>query len=213
MTSSEQPTPDDSLREQYAAAARRLGHPSWEADELAAAIVDVRDRRMEQLAAGRETWKAKALEMERDRDRIAAVLGEVLLTFVNKVPGRRIPCVQSGPVDVVTLGKWRSVLASAAERPWWGQLDTMRAELEQAQAAVARVRAECDAIARDVHGKNPVALAGFREANARIRAALDGPAAEPSESRWRPGGCHTVTGPAGTPGEDPPEPEYEPSRG
>jgi hypothetical protein len=30
----------------------------------------IRDRRMELLAAGRETWKAKALEMEADRDAI-----------------------------------------------------------------------------------------------------------------------------------------------
>jgi hypothetical protein len=37
---------------------------------LADAVLAVRDRRMEQLAAGRATWKAKAEEIERDRDRL-----------------------------------------------------------------------------------------------------------------------------------------------
>jgi len=75
----------------------------------------------------------------------------------------------------------RTVVAIA--RVMGVQVDEERLELhaqrvEQAEAAVERVRVECDAIARDVRGKNPVALAGFHEANARIRTALDGPPAE-----------------------------------
>ncbi|MGV9803909.1 hypothetical protein ACWDTP_38320, partial [Mycobacterium sp. NPDC003449] len=119
------------------------------AEELAPIVADaamrVRDRRIEQLAAGRQTWKTKALEMERERDR-------------SDEAARRI------------LDQRQEL---AAERYAWQE------RALQAEATVARVRAECDAIARDVHGKSPVALAGFREANARIRVALDDPAAVP----------------------------------
>lgn len=76
------PAPEPGLREQVAALFRcppggvRLG------DEppgiIADAVLAVRDRRMEQLAAGRETWKRKALEMEADRDRLLALLGEAV---------------------------------------------------------------------------------------------------------------------------------------
>ncbi|MGS2592059.1 hypothetical protein [Streptomyces hebeiensis] len=51
---------------------------------------------------------------------------------------------------------------------------------DQAEATIARVRVELDAIDRDVHGKSPVALAGLRTATSRIRAALDQPATEHS---------------------------------
>lgn len=142
---------DDALREQYAAAVDRLRENGGvydiddaERDRLIEAVLAVRDRRMAQLAAGRQTWKTKAEEMERDRDRSDDAVRRIL--------------------------DQRQELA--AERYAW-QERALRAE-----ATVARVRAECDAIARDVHGKNPVALAGYREANARIRAALDAPAAE-----------------------------------
>ena len=73
---------DDELREQYAAQVHKALRDYGEGDEdpgtgsdygdQAAVVMRVRDRRMEQLAAGRQTWKTKALEMERDRDRIAA---------------------------------------------------------------------------------------------------------------------------------------------
>ncbi|HEY9367244.1 hypothetical protein [Streptomyces sp.] len=49
----------------------------------------------------------------------------------------------------------------------------VEAERNQARAALERVRGELTAINRDVHGKNPYALAGLRTAAARIRAALD----------------------------------------
>lgn len=42
------------------------------------------------------------------------------------------------------------------------------------------------------------------------RAIYGTPPVEPSESGWWSGGRHTVTGPVGTAGEDPPDPEYEP---
>lgn len=44
----------------------------WLAESLAGDVGVVRDRYVEQLEAGRETWKAKAEEMEADRDRLAA---------------------------------------------------------------------------------------------------------------------------------------------
>ncbi|MDJ0342247.1 hypothetical protein QMK19_03475 [Streptomyces sp. H10-C2] len=53
------------------------------AESLAKDVGVVRDRYVEQLEAGRETWKAKAEEMEADRDRLAAQVAaartEVLL--------------------------------------------------------------------------------------------------------------------------------------
>jgi hypothetical protein len=70
---------DDELREQYVAAVERLRDTGGlysvedaERDRIAEAVLRVRDRRMEQLSAGRATWKAKAEEIERDRDRLAA---------------------------------------------------------------------------------------------------------------------------------------------
>lgn len=44
----------------------------WYAD----AALAIRDRQVEQLAAGRATWKAKAEEIEADRDRLRAELGQ-----------------------------------------------------------------------------------------------------------------------------------------
>ncbi|WP_329592165.1 hypothetical protein OG195_27385 [Streptomyces sp. NBC_01362] len=44
---------------------------------------------------------------------------------------------------------------------------------EQAEAGIARVRAELHALASEVRGISPIALAGRRDAVARIRAALD----------------------------------------
>lgn len=146
-----EPALDGALREQYAAAIDGLRDNGGiysiedaERDRIAEALLAVRDRRMEQLAAGRQTWKTKALEMERDQDRLAVQ--------VDQLTGR--------------LGQYADRGIANGERA------------EQAEVILARVRAECDAIARDVRGKNPVALAGFREANARIRAALDGSPAE-----------------------------------
>jgi hypothetical protein len=66
------PAPDAGLREQQRTVIRNvLGDGPWDviAEHITDAVLAVRDRRMEQLAAGRETWKAKALEMEADRDR------------------------------------------------------------------------------------------------------------------------------------------------
>lgn len=87
-----------------------------------------------------ETADRIRAEVQRDRDQHAAVLAEVLATFVNPVYGFRLPRRQSVPVDVVTLDKWRSVVAPTVERPWWVQLDEVRAELGEAQAATERVR-------------------------------------------------------------------------
>ncbi|MEU8537544.1 hypothetical protein [Streptomyces parvulus] len=82
----------------------------------------------------------RAEEIERERNQQAAVLAEVLATFVHPVPGYRLPRVRSGEVDVETLRKWRSVVQHDVERPWWKQVDEARAELEQAQAALERAR-------------------------------------------------------------------------
>jgi hypothetical protein len=72
---------DDGLREQYAAAIWERQNPGrqwadceyrWRADAEADAdaVMAVRDRHMEQLTAGRATWKAKAAEIEAHRDQL-----------------------------------------------------------------------------------------------------------------------------------------------
>lgn len=96
------------LREQYAAA---LGeHVGYRPDApLIDAVMRVRDRRMEQLANGRATWKAKGEEIERDRDRLAATLREVLSTFIHKThPGQA--CLQSSHVPIGIVDRWRTAL-------------------------------------------------------------------------------------------------------
>lgn len=60
----------------------------------------------------RETERRERAEQQRDR--LAAVLAEVLAVFVHKVPGYRIPRVR-GEADVVTLDKWRSMAAGAGK--------------------------------------------------------------------------------------------------
>ncbi|MFF2525925.1 hypothetical protein [Streptomyces liangshanensis] len=78
----------DGLRDRYAAAIYEHNNQplKWSdahADDQIAygadadAVLAVRDRRVEQLAAGRATWKAKAEEMEGDRDRAEAALSRV----------------------------------------------------------------------------------------------------------------------------------------
>ncbi|MES9587798.1 hypothetical protein ABWK57_02690 [Streptomyces sp. NPDC094045] len=52
-------------------------------------------------------------------------------------------------------------------------IERLRTRAEQAEAALARVRAELHALASEVRGISPIALAGRRDAVARIRAALD----------------------------------------
>ncbi|MEU1663619.1 hypothetical protein ABZ547_08385 [Streptomyces sparsogenes] len=80
------PVPDDGLREQYAAAIRALNDGGTLADldvdddvyRLVDAVLAVRDRRMEQLAAGRERFKRLGEEVQRDRDRLAAQVDQLI---------------------------------------------------------------------------------------------------------------------------------------
>ena len=96
------------------------------------------------VAADLETADRIRAEAQRDRDQHAAVLAEVLATFVHKVDGYRIPRVRSGEVDVVTLERWRSFVAPTVERPWWETLAEVRAELEETQAELDRIRRALD---------------------------------------------------------------------
>ncbi|MEV5659819.1 hypothetical protein [Streptomyces flaveolus] len=86
------------------------------------------------------TAEQAAEEAQRERDQQAAVLAEVLRHFTEHGhPGS--PCVRTPWVRTDTVDRWRSVVQHDVERPWWQQLDTVRAELEQAQAVTERVRA------------------------------------------------------------------------
>lgn len=112
--------------------AQRLG---LMVDEYSAGARQLSERLGE---ARRETETADGIraETQRDRDQHAAVLAEVLAAFVHKVEGYRIPR-RSAEADVVTLEKWRSVVAPTVERPWWEQVDE-----ERTRASVAEMRAE-----------------------------------------------------------------------
>jgi len=104
----------------------------------------------EQAEAARAAAVRNRAEAQRDRDRDqhAAVLAEVLATFTHKThPGR--PCLQSSHINVETVDRWRSVVAPTVERPWWVTVAEIRAELEQAQAALDRVRDVAEDIRRD----------------------------------------------------------------
>ncbi|MFI0822253.1 hypothetical protein ACH4TX_42230 [Streptomyces sp. NPDC021098] len=163
-----EPSPDDTLREEYAAAARRLGHPSWEADELAAAIGDVRDRRMEQLVAGRATWKAKALETERDRDRIAAERDQTRALA---------PMFEGLESLLATSSKdW----GACREDAWlWAVLVGWDCEEDHEHNATCDDGGAMQEIA-ERYGWSPEAVAKARRYRAAVRAVLDGQVEESS---------------------------------
>jgi hypothetical protein len=142
-------------------------------------------RRVEQVINGRETWKAKAEEIERDRDRAdtiraevqrdrdqhAAVLADVLSRFTN-APGVGHQCLTNVPDKV--FEHWRSVVAPTAERPWWETVRIVRTELEEAQAAIERVRSQAThQRARGASGSTDHKI-GLYDAAVAILAALDG---------------------------------------
>ena len=102
-------------------------------------------------------------EVQRDRDQHAAVLAEVLATFVHKVPGYRIPRVRSSEVGVVTLEKWRSVVAPTAERPWWQQVTEAQARVRQLEAAIREVLDICGDQGSDVQDILRPALDGTEQ--------------------------------------------------
>lgn len=78
-------------------------------------------------------------EAQRDRDQHAAVLSEVLATFVHEThPGYR--ALQSQHVKAGRVEQWRSVVAPTVERPWWEHVATMRHELEVANDVTARTK-------------------------------------------------------------------------
>lgn len=102
-----------------------------------------RDRSDEAARAAIEQRQEMAEErhaLQRDRDQHAAVLSEVLAAFVHKVHGYLTPR-RSAEVDVVTLDKWRSMVAPTVERPWWEAVAEAKESRRAAEAAVERVRA------------------------------------------------------------------------
>ncbi len=126
--------------EERALLRRSVQDEGIERDNLASSFLEL-TRHMRQVSAGRATWKAKAEEIERDRDQQAAVLSEVLRRFAPAlVQGKYAFYQAEQPVPIEEFERWRSVVHHDVERPWWQQLDEARAELEQAQAAVERVR-------------------------------------------------------------------------
>jgi hypothetical protein len=86
-------------------------------------------------------------------------------------------------------------------------LEAALARAEQAEAALARVRAELDAINRDAERLDPDCAdfqAGYGDASARVRAALD----EPKEPRTAAAPIHQGGNAENCPACDDPNPDY-----
>ncbi|MET9098319.1 hypothetical protein [Streptomyces antibioticus] len=126
----------DGLRNLLDRAARGVLVNRGESD-LLRQLTETEMREADRLTAELETADRARAEAQRDRDQHAAVLAEVLAAFVHKVEGYLIPR-RSAEADVVTLDRWRSVIAPTPERPWWETVAEVRAELEQANEAARR---------------------------------------------------------------------------
>lgn len=130
-------------------------------------------RRVEQFITGRETWKAKAEEIERERDQQAAVLREVLGQFADWPKGGTL-WPQGGVVARVDTGewdRWDSVATPTVERPWWEQV----AAHEQAAAEATQHVLELKATIESVRAVAEVIEAnGIKWAADSVRRALDG---------------------------------------
>ncbi|MFD8545595.1 hypothetical protein [Streptomyces sp. NPDC059649] len=109
---------DEALREQYTQAISRTCPDDLneeDARKLAEAVLVVRDRRMEQLAAGRATWKAKGEEMERDRDRLATQVDQLILRL-GQYANRGIANGERAEEAEATLARVRAFVADM--RDW-----------------------------------------------------------------------------------------------
>ncbi|MBD9703403.1 hypothetical protein IHE56_15195 [Streptomyces sp. ID01-12c] len=181
---------DDETREADIAHAVATGNKQhvqvmWQELEKAHARAKQAAHERDVIAADLETADQLRAEAQRDRDQHAAVLGEVLATFVHKVDGYRIPRFRSGDVDVVTLEKWRSMVAPvdwqtiAQQRE--RELKTAAEARRRAEMAIARVR-----LIRKTPSRSPFNLAanaqddGWDQALDAVHAALGAP--EPCET-------------------------------
>ncbi|RXS84181.1 hypothetical protein EST92_11525 [Streptomyces sp. TM32] len=109
---------DEALREQYTQTIIRACPDDLNEDdarEVADAVLAVRDRRMEQLAAGRATWKAKAEEMERDRNRLATQVDQ-LISRLGKYANRGIANGERAGEAEATLARVREFVVDM--RDW-----------------------------------------------------------------------------------------------
>lgn len=132
----------------------------------------------EEARAERDAADRARAEAQRDRDQHAVTLAEVLHSFAKVLSDdkQRVIGFMGPTADPDTFERWRSVIAPTVERPWWEQLAEVRAELEQAQAVIERVRAECDRLETAVRA-NPTAPdfdGAYLAAVRHVRAALDG---------------------------------------
>lgn len=126
------------------------------------------------------------------RQRIAHAMAETADSMCFRQPGREWEHMRSvwrGHADAVLavlkpeldeLLQYRNAICwetscltcSANLDASYGQHTELEQERDEALAALERVRAELRALRGDVRGKTPVALAGLREAAARIDAIL-----------------------------------------
>lgn len=101
------------------------------ADEAARRALEQREEMAEEryvIQGQRDT--AQRLQANAERDRHAAVLAEVLAEFQPLEEGSTV--YMAGPLDATTVDRWRSSATPTVAE--------MRAELEQAQAAIKRAR-------------------------------------------------------------------------
>ncbi|MGY0067696.1 hypothetical protein ACWZEH_12890 [Streptomyces sp. QTS137] len=114
-------------------------------------------RRVEQFINGRATWKAKAEEIERDRDRLTAELEDA----EQRADGFRAELEQAQ-----ARAEQADAVTAETKRLLERRTNTLRERAEQAEAALTRVRAECADIERGSWTGSAIAR--------RVRRALDG---------------------------------------
>jgi hypothetical protein len=135
------PAPDDRLRDRMETAIREIADGSDDfIAKLAATCAAVSDRYMAQLVAGRATWKGKAEEMERERDRLAAVIERM------KEDGQRLIDRNVEYAERAITNGQRADEAEETARRFLGQRQEMAAERYAWQERGDRAEAERDRI-------------------------------------------------------------------
>ena len=153
-----------------------------QANEAARRALEQRQQMAEERFAiqeQRDTADRVRAITQRDRDQHAAVLAEVLsafrqvsnegVTHEGEVLGFVGPTVT--PED---YAQWCSVVAPTVERPWWETVAEVRAELEQAQAAIKQVRGLVTGRAQTTAAGISDHAIGQYDMAVELLAALDG---------------------------------------
>ncbi|MFJ3258475.1 hypothetical protein ACIPK9_37310 [Streptomyces sp. NPDC086771] len=119
---------------------------------------------LDQLAVGITTQAARVAELEAETTK---------LIRWHREDGTALDEMRATIERLRTRAEQADAVTAEVKRLMERRTTTLSRRAEQAEAALARVRAELHALASEVRGISPIALAGRRDAVARIRAALD----------------------------------------